>query len=318
MAPSISEGNNSDLNVAGSATEAAPAKEENHENPTVQGGSSLMWSEGSMPVSSESGLYIVTSDYDSADDSAAEPSPCSRPHSEAGFSVCSSSADLPVPEEYPQAVPFLLAAPAVVGVFDEQGDFQHLQFTLQGDNVFMYPPPMYVPHGAAAMPHAGVPYQMQVPHTAAGVQQVIPSEGAAASSTVCQPHPGMVYSTPQQPMMGHGQQFNNEFMSPIQSPPLQGQPPMQGRFQSPAPEMMYTTPPPTVSPMGLPVRTPSAAAEQSKVVNVATMPMPKTDQNMSVGTRNGPMVLFATAPGASEMTIEVPGMSGYPDSVSQQ
>ena len=314
MTPSISQNNNSaDVDVVRSTqqSQAAPVKE-NHEtdpDPTVQDGTPLMWSE---PVSSSQPIYMVTSDYDSADEESSGRgealSPNSRPPSEAGFSVCSSSADVPVvvdvvDETYPPPpVTFLIPV------------FSQLSLGTENNNVVMYPPPqgMVVPQGG--MPISAAPIQhLPTPYTATAAWSPPPEN--QQSVQVHHQQQGMVTYTspPPQPPMIMPQAVMQHYQQPPPPPPHhQGQ-------------MMYTTPPPPTAAMD-PLAHPTTAAvtdeAPSRSVTAMVMPMPETDRDgqnqISVGTRSGPMVLFATAPGASETTIQVQGMSGYPDSVSQQ
>ena len=79
----------------------------------------------------------------------------------------------------------------------------------------------------------------------------------------------------------------------------------------PQPLMQYVTQP-----------TPTNNEEPQTRTYYAVPPMPPSNKDkgseMSVGNRNGSVVLFAMALGATEKSIEVPGMSPYPENVSQQ
>ena len=74
MAPSITENNTAGMTDADIAegSSLTPGKENHETDPTEQGGESLMWSQGSQPLSSESAIYIVTSDYDPSDESTVD------------------------------------------------------------------------------------------------------------------------------------------------------------------------------------------------------------------------------------------------------
>ena len=326
MTPSISENNTADVDVVGSkqADLAAPVKENHEANPTVQDGIPLMWSKGSEPVSSSQSIYIVTSDYESVDDESSGReealSPNSGPPSEAEFSVCSSSADVNVDiadEPYAsQPVSFLIPAPAAFAVLDPNHQQFQFVFHPENNNVVMYPPGMMVPQGQGMPLPAISAAPAHVPYTTAAWSPP-PMATPAENQTVQVEHQqhGMVTyaSPPPQPPMIMPQVPTPAMQQYLPPPP----PPPQGQ--------MYTPPPPPplqMTPLGHPAAASVAEEPSSRNVTAMVMPMPQTDRDgenqISVGTRNGPMVLFATAPGASETTIQVQGMSGYPDSVSQQ
>ena len=335
MTPSISENNTADVDVVGSkqADLAAPAKENHETNPTVQDDIPLMWSGGSEPVSSSQSIYIVTSDYESVDDESSGRgealSPNSGPPSEAGFSVCSSSADVTIDEPYAQQpVSYLIPTFAVLDP-NQQQQFQ-FAFHPENNNVVMYPPGMMVPQGqgmplpAISAAPAHIP---AVPYTTAAwsppPMPATPAQNQAVVQVEHQQHGMVTYtSPPPQPPMIMPQVPTPAAMQ--QYPPSLPPQPQGQMYTPPAPQsqgQLYTPPPPT-TPFGHPAAAGAAEETSSQSVTAMVMPMPQTDRDgenqISVGTRNGPMVLFATAPGASETTIQVQGMSGYPDSVSQQ
>ena len=167
----------------------------------------------------------------------------------------------------------------------------------------MYPPPQAM-GTVAPMHHAPYTSSPQQMVTAENQQSVQMQHQQLGMATYTSPAPVPPMVMPQVPT-----QAAMQYMPP--TPPPQGQ-----IYTSPAPtpQIQYTPPP-------LTAMTPPAA-EEGGSMTAMVMPMPETDRDgpnqISVGTRSGPMVLFATAPGASETTIQVQGMSGYPDSVSQQ